>query len=66
MTTRFPFSDAGTSKQGEAQLKRAITVDPELAQAWRTLGKAYARDHEKAALDQLGKDYQAKFGSPLP
>jgi tetratricopeptide (TPR) repeat protein len=58
--------DAGTTGTGIARLKRAIEIDPELGQAWRTLAKAYARGHDKAALDQLGKDYQAKFGQALP
>jgi predicted Zn-dependent protease len=58
--------DAGTTGTGIARLRRAIEIDPELGQAWRTLAKAYARGHDKAALDQLGKDYQAKFGQALP
>jgi len=56
---------AGTP-QGIEQLKQAIAVDPELGQAWRTLGKAYSRAKNKPALEQLGKDYAAKFGQPLP
>jgi predicted Zn-dependent protease len=58
--------DAGTTSTGIARLRRAIEIDPELGQAWRTLGKAYTRGRDKAALDQLGKDYQAKFGQALP
>lgn len=58
-------SPAGT-RTGIARLKKAIAVDPELGQAWRTLAKAYARAKDKAALDQLGKDYAAKFGQQLP
>lgn len=57
--------DAGTTPAGIDKLKHAIAVDPELAQAWRTLGKAYARGHDQAAFDQLAKDYQAKFGQAL-
>lgn len=60
-----PGSDAAT-KQGIDQLKKAIAVDPDLQQAWRTLAKAYVRTKDKPAYEQLGKDYQAKFGSPLP
>jgi tetratricopeptide (TPR) repeat protein len=56
---------AGTP-QGIDFLKKAIGVDPDLGQAWRTLAKAYARTKDKAAYEQLAKDYQAKFGSPLP
>jgi hypothetical protein len=52
--------------QGIEQLKKAIAVDPDLGPAWRTLAKAYARTRDKAALEQLGKEYQAKFGQTLP
>jgi tetratricopeptide (TPR) repeat protein len=58
-------ASSGT-KTGIDHLKTAIEADPELGQAWRALGKAYARANDKTALDQLGKDYQAKFGQPLP
>jgi len=58
--------DAGTTPDGITKLKRAIEVDPELAQAWRTLGRVYARDGNKAAFEELGKRFQAKFGQPLP
>lgn len=58
-------SAAGT-KAGIDKLKQAIAADPELGQAWRTLAKAYARAKDKDALEQLGKDYTAKFGQPLP
>ena len=58
-------SPAGT-RTGIEKLRRAITVDPELGQAWRTLAKAYARAKDKPALEQLARDYSAKFGQPLP
>jgi predicted Zn-dependent protease len=58
--------EAGTVGAGVAKLKAAIAIDPELGQAWRTLAQAYARGNDKAALEQLGKDYLAKFGQPLP
>jgi predicted Zn-dependent protease len=58
--------DAGSTPAGIEKLKLAIKVDPELGQAWRTLAKAYARAKDRKALDQLGKDYEAKFGQPLP
>ncbi|MCW5805410.1 MAG: hypothetical protein KIT31_23775 [Deltaproteobacteria bacterium] len=58
--------EGGTTRAGIDKLKKAIEVDPELGQAWRTLAKAYARSKDKAALEQLGKDYAAKFGQPLP
>jgi len=58
-------SAAGT-KAGVEKLRKAIEVDPELQQAWRTLAKAYARAKDQAALEQLAKDYTAKFGTALP
>jgi tetratricopeptide (TPR) repeat protein len=57
---------AAGNQVGIEQLKKAIAVDPELGQAWRTLAKAYVRVKDKAALEQLGTEYQAKFGQPLP
>ncbi len=58
-------STAGT-KNGIEKLKKAIAVDPDLGQAWRTLAKAYARAKDKAAYDELNKSYAKKFGQPLP
>jgi predicted Zn-dependent protease len=58
-------SAAGT-KAGIDKLKRAIAVDPALAQAWRALGKAYDRAGDKTAHDELAKWYQAKFQQVLP
>jgi predicted Zn-dependent protease len=58
--------DASTTSAGIERLKAAIAVDPDLGQAWRTLGKAYARGGNKAALDQLASAYAAKFGQSLP
>jgi predicted Zn-dependent protease len=58
--------DAATTPAGIARLKKAIEIDPELGQAWRTLGKAYERSRNKAALDELDQAYRVKFGTPLP
>lgn len=58
--------DASGTKAGVDFLKKAIAVDPELGQAWRTLAKAYGRAKDKAALDKLGAEYQARFGQNLP
>ncbi len=66
LTGALDLRDESGTRAGIAQLKKAIAVDPELAQAWRTLAKALERAHDKAALDQLAKDYQTKFGKPLP
>jgi tetratricopeptide (TPR) repeat protein len=57
---------AGGTQQGIEHLKKAIAVDVELQQAWRALAKAYDRAKDSAAREQLGKDYQAKFGQALP
>lgn len=58
--------DNGTTPAGIDKLKHAIVIDPELGQAWRTLGKAYTRGHDQASFDQLSRAYQAKFGQALP
>ena len=47
-------------------LEAAIAADPDLGQAWRALGRAYRRVKDQRRLDELSKDYAAKFGSPLP
>lgn len=66
LTGVLDLREPGTSAAGKEKLKAAIAADPELAQAWRTLAKAYARDKDKAALDELGKAYTAKFNQVLP
>jgi tetratricopeptide (TPR) repeat protein len=58
-------SSTGT-QNGIEKLKKAIAVDPELGQAWRTLAKAYARAKDNEALDELRKKYALRFGQPLP
>jgi predicted Zn-dependent protease len=58
--------EPGTTKRGIASLEKAIAADPDLGQAWRTLGKAYARGKDQAAFDELAKAYQAKFNQVLP
>jgi predicted Zn-dependent protease len=52
-------------RPGIASLQKAITADPELAQAWRALGKALERAGDTADLEKLKTDYQAAFGTPL-
>ena len=59
-------TSAAATKAGIEKLKKAIAVDPELAQAWRALGKAYQRAKDEKALQELGAEYQAKFGQALP
>jgi predicted Zn-dependent protease len=50
---------------GIEYLQKAIAADPELAQAWRALGKALERAGDNADLQKLKTDYQAAFGTPL-
>lgn len=59
------LKNASGTNEGIAQLKKAIAVDPDLGQAWRTLGKAYTRSKDKAAFDALATQYQARFNSAL-
>lgn len=54
------------TKGGIAHLRRAIELDPELAQAWRALGKALERAKDQAELQKVRAEYQAKFGQALP
>lgn len=65
-TIAFKDTSVASTKVGIEHLKKAIALDPGLGQAWRTLGKAYDRAKDPAARAQLAKDYQAKFGTPLP
>lgn len=60
------LKNASGTKAGIEFLKRAIAIDPELGQAWRTLAKAYTRSKDRAAYEALAKEYQAKFGQALP
>lgn len=60
------LKEASTTKAGIEYLKKAIAVDAELGQAWRTLAKAYTRAKDRAAYEALAKDYQAKFNQALP
>jgi hypothetical protein len=52
--------------KGIAELRAATDADPELAQAWRALAKAYQRKGDKTALEELRQSYQQRFGQPLP
>jgi tetratricopeptide (TPR) repeat protein len=65
MAAVIALRDASGTKAGIEKLEKAIKVDPDLGQAWRALAKAYARAGNKAALDQLAIDYQARFNQPL-
>jgi tetratricopeptide (TPR) repeat protein len=54
------------TQRGIERLREAIRIDPDLGQAWRALGKALERANASADLGQLRRDYQARFGEPLP
>lgn len=47
-------------------LRAAIAAEPELAAAYRTLGKAYSMAEDKAAHDALDAEYGQRFGARLP
>ena len=49
-----------------AQLREAIALDPDLVQAWRALGQGLARTRATADLEQVRRDYLARFHRPLP
>jgi tetratricopeptide (TPR) repeat protein len=57
---------AAGNQRGIELLKKTIAVDPELQQAWKSLAKVYIRVKDKPSYQQLAKDYQEKFGEPLP
>jgi len=60
------LKEASGTKTGIDFLKKAIAVDADLGQAWRTLAKAYTRIKDRAAYEALAKEYQAKFNQALP
>jgi tetratricopeptide (TPR) repeat protein len=60
------LKEASGTKAGIELLKKAIAVDADLGQAWRTLAKAYTRAKDRAAYEALAKEYQAKFNQALP
>jgi tetratricopeptide (TPR) repeat protein len=58
-------TSAKATTAGIEHLKLALAADPDLAQAWRALAKAYARAKDKPALEQLRADFQQRFGQSL-
>jgi hypothetical protein len=50
---------------GIAHLREVIARDPELTQAWQKLARVLAKTRAAAELDQLRRDYRARFGSAL-
>ena len=55
----------GADKEGIAHLRHAIADDPDLGQAWRSLGKALERNKDQSGLAKLREEYQARFGHAL-
>jgi tetratricopeptide (TPR) repeat protein len=57
---------SGKTQAAITSLRAAIAAEPELAQAYRTLAKAYDRAQDGAGRAGLAVEYQAHFGSQLP
>ena len=59
------FQD-GNARAAATALRKAIEADPELAQAYRALGKALQVTGDKAGREALAAQYRARFGNELP
>jgi hypothetical protein len=59
-------SRRGSAAAGMAHLREAIARDPDLDQAWRKLARALEKVRGTAELEQLRRDYRARFGAALP
>jgi tetratricopeptide (TPR) repeat protein len=55
----------GVAAAGMAHLREALARDPDLDQAWRKLARALEMARATAELDQLRRDYRARFGAAL-
>ncbi|HSS02942.1 MAG TPA: hypothetical protein VLM79_38030 [Kofleriaceae bacterium] len=53
------------SARGIARLREAIEIDPDLAHAWRALGKAYVRTNATTEREQLRREYYARFHTAM-
>lgn len=56
----------GKTRPAIVALRAAIAAEPELAQAYRTLGKALTMAGDQAGHDALDAAYQQRFGGRLP
>jgi tetratricopeptide (TPR) repeat protein len=56
----------GSAATGTKHLREAIAQDPDLVQAWRKLARALEKARATAELEQLRRDYRARFGAALP
>jgi hypothetical protein len=48
-----------------AHLRKVIARDPDLVQAWQKLARALDKARATAELEQLRRDYRARFGTAL-
>lgn len=55
----------GSPAAGIAHLKQVIARDPDLVQAWQKLARALAKAHAAAELEQLRREYRARFRADL-
>lgn len=55
----------GSPAAGMAHLRAVIARDPDLAQAWQKLARALEKTRATAELEQLRRDYHARFGAAL-
>lgn len=55
----------GSSAAGMAHLREVIARDPDLGQAWQKLARALDKARATAELEQLRRDYRARFGKDL-
>jgi tetratricopeptide (TPR) repeat protein len=56
----------GSAAAGMAHLREAIARDPDLDQAWRKLARVLEKARATTELEQLRRDYRARFGAALP
>jgi Tfp pilus assembly protein PilF len=57
---------AGRGAVAEQHLTEAIHIDPQDADAWRTLAQLYRSQRNRGRLDELSKKYRMIFGTLLP
>lgn len=55
----------GSPAAGMAHLREVIARDPDLGQAWQKLARALDKARATAELEQLRRDYRARFGKDL-
>jgi predicted Zn-dependent protease len=55
----------GPPVAGMAHLREVIARDPDLVQAWQKLARALDKARATAELEQLRRDYRARFGTAL-